>query len=217
MAGDTLPFSEVEDPGIGKAAHMIVGLAPVSSRRVINPGDYRRVAEEIHFNVLNIGKRRLEEGIFNVGKESLLVAEFAIPLGVDEAAGNQRVEGRGIAIHLGLVPQAFQNQKLALARIGLLSSDHSDGGKNQKTADGADHARTRPPHPHVRRTSADDNNFGCDRATELRSAGLRTSWLQALVHRLFIDIWQRNPRQRRTSADFSASARTPFATEPRPP
>src|ERR1700752_4706980 len=42
------------------------------------------------------------------------------------------------------------------------------------------HARR---HPHVRRTSADNNNFGWDGATELRSAELRTSWYVAIVHR----------------------------------
>src|SRR5579859_3632276 len=145
MAGNALPLAEVENPGISEAADMIIWLATVSPRRVINPGDHGRVAEEIHFQVLNISQRGLEERVLDVGKESLLVAEFAIPFGVDEAAGNQGVESRGIPIHLSFIPQALQNQQFAFPRISMLSGGHSGRGEKQETTDRADHARTRPP------------------------------------------------------------------------
>lgn len=144
MAGNALPLAHVEDPGVGEAAEMIVGLAVIRSLRVINTGHHGHIAEEIHFDVLNIRQRRLEQRVFDVGEESLLVADFTVPLGVDEAAGDQGVEGRRIPVHLGFVPQALQNQQFAFPRIGLLSG-HSDRGEKQETADVADHARTRSP------------------------------------------------------------------------
>ena len=120
MAGDALPLSHIENPGIGEASRVVVRLAFVSPLRVIHTGNDGGVAKEIHFHVRNIGQRRLEKGIFDIGKKFLLVAEVAVPFRVDEAAGYQRIEGSGIAMHLSLVPHAFQDQQLALARIGLL-------------------------------------------------------------------------------------------------
>lgn len=128
MAGNALPLAKVEDPGIGEAADVIVGLTVIGALRVIDPGDHCGIAEEIHFDVLNVGQGRFEKRVFDVGKKSLLIAEFAIPLGVDEAAGNQRVEGRGVPVHLGFVPQPFQHEKFAFPRIGVLRGGYLDRG-----------------------------------------------------------------------------------------
>ena len=93
MAGNALPFSQIEDPGIGEAADVVVRLAFVGPLRVIDAGDHRGIAEEIYLHVGDMRQSRLEEGILDISQESLLVAEFAVPLGVDKATGDQCLEG----------------------------------------------------------------------------------------------------------------------------
>ena len=111
---------EVHHPGIGEASNVVVGLALIGSRRVVDAGNFGGIPEEIHLYVLNVGQGRLEAGIFDIGQESLLVAHFTVPLRIDETAGNQGIEGGRIAIHLSLIPQALEHHQFALARIGLL-------------------------------------------------------------------------------------------------
>ena len=76
-----------------------------------------------------------ETRVFDVGKKSLLVAEFAVPLGVHEPARNQGVERRRIAVDLRFIPQALQNQQFAFAWIGLL------GGQSGPSPEPAEDSR----------------------------------------------------------------------------
>ena len=129
---------------------MVVRFPLVCPLRVINAGDHGGITEEIHFEVLNVGQRRLEPGIFDIGQESLLVADITVPLCIDKAAGNQGVERRGIAVDLSFIPKALKNHDLALTGIGLLGSHCDAAHGQQKTAeDSAIHALTRSPHPNV--------------------------------------------------------------------
>jgi hypothetical protein len=109
VAGDALPLLTVEDPCVGEAAHVVVRFALIGALRMVNAGDDRRVAEKIHLDVLNIGEAWLEERILDVSQEFLLVTDFAVVFGIDEAVRNQGVERGGITIHLGLIPQALQD------------------------------------------------------------------------------------------------------------
>ena len=93
MRGHAHPPAILIHPGIGEAADVVVRLAFIGPLRVIDAGDHRGIAEEIHLHVGDMRQSRLEEGILDVCQKSLLVSEFAIPLGVDEATGDQRVEG----------------------------------------------------------------------------------------------------------------------------
>lgn len=120
MAGHTLPFSLIKNPCIGEPSNVVVGLALIRARRVINPGDNSGIAKEVDLQILNIGLRGFESRIFYIGQEFLLVADLAVPLSVHEPAGNKRVEGRGIAVDLRFIPKPFQNHQLAFARISLL-------------------------------------------------------------------------------------------------
>ena len=156
MAGHALPFAEIVNPSIGEAPDVIVRLALVGARSVIDPGNHRRLAEEVHLHVLDRGQAGLEQRISDVGQKSLLVADASIPLGIDEAARHQLVERCRVAIYLRLVPHPFQHQQFALARIGLLREYDTHAESQQKTATNrADrnrtnltvthHGRTRPP------------------------------------------------------------------------
>ena len=122
MAGNALPFVLVEDPRIGKPSDVVVRLALIRALGVIYAGNDGSVAEEVHLHILNVRLRRLEAGISDIGEEFLLVAEFAVPLRVNEAAGNQGVKSSRVAIDLRFVPQVLKNHEFALARISLLRS-----------------------------------------------------------------------------------------------
>ena len=138
VAGNALPLAHVEDPCVGKAAAVIIRLALIRTRSMIRAGNHRCVAKEVHLDVGNGCSSGFEKRVFDVGQKLLLVADFAIVLGIDEAARNQLIEGLRVAINLRLIPQTLQDQQLAFTRIGLLR-DHGRGAeKQQKTAtDGA--------------------------------------------------------------------------------
>lgn len=120
MAGDALPFAEIEYPGIGKTANVIVRLALISSLCVINAGHHCSVSEEVDLHILHIGAGGFVAGIFDIGEELLLVADSSVPFRVDEAAGNQGIERGGVAVDLSLVPQALEDHDFAFARISIL-------------------------------------------------------------------------------------------------
>ncbi len=144
MAGDTLPFAKIQDPRVGETANVVVRLALIGPLRVINPGDHRSVTEEVHLYILNVSQGGLESGIFDVGKKSLLIAEFAVPLGIDKAARHQRIESSRVSVHLRFIPEALEDQQLALAWIGLLGGQCDRAERDQKTAaDGTNHGLTR--------------------------------------------------------------------------
>ena len=146
VTGNALPLSEIKNPCVREAAHVIIRLALVSSLGVIDPGHNRSVAEEVHFDILDRRESGLEPRIFNVGQEPLLVAELAIPLRVYETAGNERIEGGGVTIHLSFVPEALKDKKLAFARISLLGGEPDRKSSQQETAENCtDHALTRSP------------------------------------------------------------------------
>lgn len=120
MAGHALPLAHIHYPSISEAPNVIVRLALIRTSGVIHTRYNGRVAEEVHLHVLDVGLRRLEPGISNVDQEFRLVAHLPVPLCIDKSAGDERVQCRRIAVHLSFIPQALQDQDLALARIGLL-------------------------------------------------------------------------------------------------
>src|SRR6266851_7914941 len=103
MTGDALPLAIFRDPGVGKTAQVVIGLALVGSLGAIDAGDDSRLSEKIDFDVLDACDRGFEERIFDIGKKFGFVAYFAIVFGIDEALGDKGVQGCGIAIDLGFV------------------------------------------------------------------------------------------------------------------
>lgn len=138
VTSHALPPAQIEDPGIGKAAHMIVGLALKRALRMVSAGHDGGIAEEVHLHILNRSGCRFELWVFDVGQKSLFVADFAIVFRVHEAARNQRVQSRGIAVDLRFIPQTFQDEQLAFAPIRLLSKEPNRcDGENKAEANGA--------------------------------------------------------------------------------
>lgn len=121
MTGYTLPLAHIKNPRVSESSDVIVSLPLIGSLRVIDAGHHGRITEEVHLYILNIRESRLESGILDIGKEALFIAEFAIPFGIDEAAGDEGVQSCRVAIYLGFIPQALKNQQFAFARIGLLA------------------------------------------------------------------------------------------------
>lgn len=146
VAGDALPFSEIEHPCVREASKVLVRLPLIGALSMVDASHHSSVAEEVHLQVLNVGAGGSEPRIFDVGQEFLLIADFSIPLCVYKATGNQLIESGGIAVYLSLVPQALKNQQSALTRIGMLGgqSNRADGQK-KATADSAIHFLTRSP------------------------------------------------------------------------
>jgi len=56
------------------------------------PRDHRLVSKEVSLHIVSVRVRGLEAEISVVGPERWLIADFAISFGIDEAAGNQRVQ-----------------------------------------------------------------------------------------------------------------------------
>lgn len=86
MAGDALPFAEVQHPRVGETPHVVIWFALIRTLRVINSRNYRGIAKKIHFHILDVGQGRLEMRVFDIGKKFLLVAEFAVVFSVDKPA-----------------------------------------------------------------------------------------------------------------------------------
>jgi len=126
MAGNTLPLALIKNPCIREPPHVVIRFALIRSRRVIDPRNDRRIAEEIDLQVLDVCLARFEPRIFNISQKLLLVADLAVPLGVHKSAGNQGVQRRRITVDLRLIPQPLENGELAFARIGLLCGDTND-------------------------------------------------------------------------------------------
>ena len=143
VTSDALPLAVFLNPGIGEAAEVIVGFALVGSPAAIDTRNNCGIPEEIDLCLLNVDARRFEERVADVGQEFAFIADIAVPLGVDESVRNQGVEGRGIAVDLGFVPQAFQRQQLGLARAGLLGSRDQGYGQQKTAAEATDHNLTR--------------------------------------------------------------------------
>ena len=124
VAGGALPAAFGEYPGVGKAADVLVGFSLVGAFGVIDADDYSGVAVHVGLHILNRQAGGLELRVFDIGEKLRLVANLAIPLGVDESGANQAIERARVAIHLGFVPQALHYQQLGLLRVvfGLLRS-----------------------------------------------------------------------------------------------
>ena len=56
---------------------------------MIGPGDHRRVAVQVHLDILNVRRGEFEMWVFDVGQEFCFVADFSILLGVDELAATR--------------------------------------------------------------------------------------------------------------------------------
>jgi len=52
--------------------------------------------------------------IFDVGEELGFAADFSVVLGVDEVAVDHGIEGAGVTIYLGFIPEVFHDQKFGL-------------------------------------------------------------------------------------------------------
>src|ERR1035437_2865812 len=159
MAGDALPLANFQNPRVREASDVVIRLALIRALSVIDTCDHRRVAKKVRLDVVDVGGGWLEARSFDIGKKSLLVAQFAVPFGVHEPARKQGLEGSRIAVDLSHIPQALQNQQLALAWIGLLGG-HSDRAQGQqKTAtEIANHFLNAPRHTHVGRTCQYDSS-----------------------------------------------------------
>ena len=120
MAGDALPLALVHHPRIGKPSHVIVRFALIRALGMVDAGDDGSVPEEVHLQILNVGLGRLESRVPDIGQELLLIADLSVPLSVDEATGDQRIQRRGIPIDLRFIPQALKDCEFTLTRIGLL-------------------------------------------------------------------------------------------------
>lgn len=125
MAGDALPPVQVQNPGVGEASDVFIRLTLIRTLGVVDARYNRGIAKEIHFDVLDIEGCGSESRVFDLGKKFLLIREFAVPLCVDEATGNEGLEGSRIAVDLRLIPHSLQNKEFALAWIGLLGG-HRD-------------------------------------------------------------------------------------------
>src|SRR5579872_6763662 len=117
MAGNALPLTHIEHPCVGESSDVVEGLTLIGSLSVICASDDGRVAEEIHFDILNVRQRRLELRIADIGQELPLVAYFAVIFGIYKTAGNKGVERGSVAMDLGFVPHALQHDELALTWI----------------------------------------------------------------------------------------------------
>jgi len=124
VAGDALPLAQIQHPSVCKAANVVIRLALIRALRVVDAGNDGGISEEIHLHFLDVRHTRLETWIFDICQKLLLVADLSIPLRVDEPARHQRVQCSGIPADLRFIPQAFENQELAFARIGLLGRHH---------------------------------------------------------------------------------------------
>ncbi len=132
MAGYALPLAVFENPGVGEAAEVVVGLSVVGAFSVIDAGDDAGVAIEIHFQILNADQRGLELGIFDVGQKLAALADFAVPFGVREGVGDHAFEGALIAMHLRLIPHVLEHDQFGGLRIVIVAGRLAGGSQRQK-------------------------------------------------------------------------------------
>src|SRR3984957_9604575 len=111
MAGHTHPPPALENPGVGEAAHVIVGLALIRAFGAVFANHDRSGLIESDFHPLHIHRGGLEQGILNVGQELGLVADLAVELSIGESVGHKSIQDRGIAVHLRLVPDVLQHDQ----------------------------------------------------------------------------------------------------------
>jgi hypothetical protein len=137
VAGDALPLAVVENPGIGEASEVVVGLAVVGAFGVIDAGDDAGVVIEVYFQILDVDQRGLELGIFNVGQKLAALADFAVPFGVREGVGDHAFESALVAMDLRLVPHTLEHDQFGGLRIVFVVSRLREGSERQENqADG---------------------------------------------------------------------------------
>src|SRR5882757_4088207 len=96
VAGYAEPFAVLQDPGIGEAAKVLVGLGGVDAFDVIVAGNDGGVGIHFDFDVVDVHQRGLELGIGKVGEKLAAIANLTVVFGVDEAIADHAGDGFGV-------------------------------------------------------------------------------------------------------------------------
>jgi hypothetical protein len=121
VAGDTLPLGISQDPSIGEASSVLVGLALVGAFGVINTRDHGRILVKDHLHILDIQGVDFEARVRDVGEKFSSLADFAVPLGVYELVADHACQRVRIAVHLRLVPEMLKSNKLIFTRARIIA------------------------------------------------------------------------------------------------
>src|SRR4026207_1920779 len=119
MAGDALPLVVLVEPGVGKAAVVLGGLTLISSLGVVGADHNSRIAVGNHPGFVIGNQRGVIVRVLQIGQKLRFVHDRAVVVGVNEAVGNQVVQGLGVMMKLRLVPGIFQRDKFAGIGIGV--------------------------------------------------------------------------------------------------
>src|SRR5882672_8643312 len=141
VAGYAQPLALLEDPGVGEAAEVFVGLGGVHALDVIVAGDDGGVGIHFDFNVVDVHETRFEFWVSEVGEKFAAVADLAVVFGVDETVADHAGDSLGVETHLRLVPHALERDDVGgvRGRVGGLSlGGLSPGGLSQGGLEGAE-------------------------------------------------------------------------------
>ena len=118
MAGYALPLAVFEDPSVGEAAEVVVGLAVVGTFGVIGAGDHAGIVIQVHLQILDGDQVGLELRVFDIGQELAALADLAVPFGVGERIGDHAFQCALVTMNLRLVPKMLEHDQLG--RLGIV-------------------------------------------------------------------------------------------------
>jgi hypothetical protein len=136
VAGHALPLAILENPGIGEAAEMVVGLAVIGTFGVIDTGHDPGIVIQVHPQILDRDQAGLELWVFDIGQKLPPLADLAVPLRVHERVGDHALQCALVAIHLGVVPKTLEHNQLGRLRIVFIANRLPEGPqRDQKKAE----------------------------------------------------------------------------------
>src|SRR6476661_1347322 len=113
MAGHALPLIVLVEPGIGKASVVVEGLMLVSPLGVVGADHNGGIGVGNHPGFFIGNQAGAIVRVLQIGQKLRFVHDRAVVVGVNEAVGNQVVQGLGVMMKLGLVPGILQRDKFA--------------------------------------------------------------------------------------------------------
>src|SRR6185295_7966086 len=106
MAGHALPLVVLVEPGVGKASVVLERLTLIGSLGVVGADHNSRIGVGNHPGFVIGNQRGVIVRVLQIGQKLRFVHDRAVVVGVNEAVGNQVVQGLGV---VGRVPSHQQS------------------------------------------------------------------------------------------------------------
>lgn len=130
MTGNAEPFTFGINPCVGEAANVLVGLSSVSALGVIGARNNGSCGVHRDFDIVDAHEAGLEFRVGEIRQELSAIADFPVPLRIQEPIADHARDGSGIAHDLRLIPHTLEGHEFGRFARGLRKRRR----RHQKTA-----------------------------------------------------------------------------------